>query len=262
MKRYWIPEEWIEDGLVRLEGETYHHIHRVCRNEAGSKFEVLPGGQRAYFVELVEAKKNTGLARILETREIPVLPKPHIHLALSIPRFSTIDWVIEKAVELGVYAVHPFVSDYSFVRKIDGSLSAKEKRWHKIVQGASQQSGRGDLMQVSSPRTLDQLLAEFSEQLNRQDQCLGLFPYEGETPHTIHDAMDGYRASEKWKDLGSFWIFVGSEGGFSSKEVEKFQGVGLEPVTLGEQILRVDTACLALVSIIKYELDLMRGGRK
>lgn len=256
MKRYWIPKEWIiEEETILLEGEIFHHIHRVCRNEEGSKFELLAEGGQAYFVELTQAKKKSGEAKILEVRKIPPLPRPHIHLALSIPRFQKMDWLIEKSVEMGVFSFYPFVSDYSFVKNIDGSLLKKEKRWQKIVQSATQQSGRGDLMKVQPPQSLDQLLQTFNQQAHR----VGLFPYEGEAPQSINDAMQTLKQAEGFADLQDVWIFVGSEGGFSVQEVQLFQEFGMQPLTLGQQVLRVDTACLAMISIIKYELRLMEG---
>ena len=200
-----------------------------------------------------EVGKKKGWAQILETRKIEPLRTPHIHLALSIPRFHKMDWIIEKAVELGAAQLHPFVSENSFVRKIDGQLTRRRSRWEKIVQGATQQSGRGELMGISEPCTLDQLLERF----NQQASCRGLFPYEGVAPVCLAEEMENQKKSADFSSIKSFWIFVGSEGGFSLSEVERFKEVGLSPVTMGEQILRVDTACVALLSVIKYELGLM-----
>ena len=255
MKRYWIPKEWINDSRIDLDGDIFHHIHRVCRNEVGAKFELLAGDQKAYFVELKEAQKKSGWAEVLEIREITPLKKPYIHLALSLPRFAKMDWILEKSVEMGVAKLHPFVSDYSFVRKVDQSLLGKEKRWKKIIQSATQQSGRGELMEFSSPQTLDQLLEEF----NQDERNMGLFPYEGEASQNINDAMQLFRSRWDEQPFDQIWLFVGSEGGFSQKEVRKFEELGLASTTLGEQVLRVDTACLALISIIKYEMRLMEG---
>jgi 16S rRNA (uracil1498-N3)-methyltransferase len=255
MKRYWVPQDWLGEEEVSLSGDIYHHIHKVCRNDVGAKFELLCGDHKAYFVELIEAGKKSGKAKRLEVREIPPVAKPYIHLAVSIPRFHKFDFIVEKAVELGVFAIHPFVSDYSFVKKVDSSLERKRERWKKIVQGATQQSGRGDLMEVCSSHTLDQVLDEF----NQRPNAAGLFPYEGECPLSVRDAIGQIRPKSAEAALEELWLFVGSEGGFSSPEVVKFQELGLSPATLGEQVLRVDTACMALVTILKYEFHLLEG---
>lgn len=251
MKRYWVPKDWVNQESVSFSGDIYHHIHKVCRNEVGSKFEVLCGDQKAYFVQMIEAGKKTGQARVLEEREIEPLPKPHIHLAVSIPRFHKLDFIIEKSVELGVFSLHPFVSDNSFVKSLGDSLEKKSSRWKKIVQGATQQSGRGELMEVQRPLDLPGILAEF----NRRERAEGLFPYEGECQLSVRDAVGQMRRNTQSSPLEEIWLFIGSEGGFSEREVEQFQELGLQPTTLGSQVLRVDTACMALVTILKYEFN-------
>ena len=241
----------IEANEVTLTGDVLHHIRDVCRMHTGSKFEVIVGGQqKALFVEITGETKHESFAKVLETRTIEAIPFPHIHLAISIPRFPVFEAVVEKAVELGVFAVHPFFSDYSFIRKQEDTWAKKVPRFEKIIQGATQQSGRGDLMPISNPVDLKQILEKF----NRADGAKGLFAYEGDSRL---NAKEGVGAVAK-SNPNEVWIFVGSEGGFSTSEVESFKEAGLATVTLGSQVLRVETACIALVSILKFDLDLMR----
>ena len=221
----------------------------------GSKFEVIVGqgaSGLAHLVEIENETKHESHARILETRAIAEIPRPHIHLAVSIPRFPVFEAVAEKAVELGVFEIHPFFSDFSFIRTQDEAWLKKLPRFEKIVQGATQQSGRGDLMSIAKPVDLATLLATF----NRTEGAKGLFAYEG-SAHL--SAKDGVAAvAQAGSALSEAWIFVGSEGGFSGREAESFQAAGLSSVTLGSQVLRVETACVALVSVLKYDLNLMR----
>ena len=271
MRRYWIPSEMIESGEVTLSGDVLHHIRDVCRMHKGSKFEVIVGqGDKgvAHLVEITGETKHESFARILETRAIPEIPRPRIHLALSIPRFPVFEAVIEKAVELGVYEIHPFFSDFSFIRTpknaLDQTWEKKLPRFEKIVQGATQQSGRGDLMNIAKPIDFAAMLGLF----NRTPKARGLFAYEGDAVLTakegIQAVIGGAAAGTAAAtgagegDLEEAWIFVGSEGGFSNAEAKSFQEAGLSTVTLGSQVLRVETACVALVSILKYDLDLMR----
>lgn len=252
MRRYWIPKDFMngEDEVV-ISGDVLHHVRDVCRMQKGSKFEVIVEGGAAHLVEIVSETKHESIAKIIESREIPEIPKPHLHLALSIPRFPVFEAVIEKAVELGVTHVHPFFSEYSFIRTQTDVWDKKLSRFEKIVQGATQQSGRGDLMKIVPPVDFKWLLEHF----NRLEGAKGLFAYEGEAQLS---AKEGVARVVGVSGLEEAWIFVGSEGGFSKEEAEKFQGVGLTSVTLGQQVLRVETACVALISILKYDLDLMR----
>lgn len=251
LRRFWLDEtlgESPED--VTFEGDTLHHVKDVCRMTEGARFEVLTPDKWAYFVELIHVGKKQATAKVLERRALPELPGPRVHLYLSIPRFATFENVVEKSVELGVFAVHPFFSEFSFVRHQNKVSASRVERWKKIVKSATQQSGRGELMQVSDPVDLEEVL----KNINQNSRLKGLFAYEGESPQSLVQELESWEDFESLEDVA---IFVGSEGGFSSKEVELFQRHGLSPVTLGEQILRVETACVALISIIKYHLKVL-----
>jgi 16S rRNA (uracil1498-N3)-methyltransferase len=258
MRRYWVPKDSVAGDEVRLTDDVLHHIRDVCRQHKGSRFEVIVEGGNAHLVEIVSESKHESVAQILETRVIPALPEPHIHLALSIPRFPVFEAVVEKAVELGVKAIHPFFSEFSFIRTQSDVWEKKLPRFMKIVQGATQQSGRGDLMEIRPAVDLKNLVSTF----NRDGQAQGLFAYEGEAVLSAREGIARMKAALSGSSQGSqpkeAWAFIGSEGGFSEREVELFQSLDLKPVTLGTQVLRVETACVATVSIIKYDFDLMR----
>lgn len=254
MRRYWIESENIVSAEVHFRGDLYHHIFEVCRQEIGSKFEVIALGSKAFFVEVTAKSKKSAVARILETRSIASLALPHLHLALAISRFPVMEAIIEKAVELGVHSIHPFYSDYSFLRKQDSISKAKIERWKKIIISATQQSGRGDLLHLGTATPLVNLMATFNQIPHKK----GLFCYEGGTSSTVSIRDELKVLHPQQKELENLWVFVGSEGGFSSEEVTYFGEQGLSPITLGPQVLRVETACIALVSVLKYEFDLMR----
>lgn len=247
MRRYWIEKKHFNLDSVVISGDSFHHICDVCRQDVGSKFEILCEG-KAYFVELISRDKKSAIAKILETREAPKPAKPYIHLAVSVSKFQTMDTIVEKAVELGVYKLHPFVSEFSFIRdKKSDRLLEKIERWERIVKAATSQTGRGDLMEISQPTTLTELVSE----MNRNLKSTGLFPYEGESDQTVSSAIK----EMKTEAPENIWLFVGSEGGYSDQEVDFFKEKGLKSSSLGDQVLRVETACLSLVSILKYEFN-------
>lgn len=252
MRRYWIEKKDLFQDQVNFSGDVFHHIFDVCRQEVGSKFEVLTEDSKAYFVEVIQVAKKTALARILEERTIPPLKEPHIHLLLSLSRFPVMDAIMEKAVEMGVSGIHPFFSEFSFLRKGEKLSDNKFERWEKIVRSATQQSGRGDLMSIHDPISFDKI----APLINQSAASVGLFAYEGPSTLSIKDYVAKAK-SQHPQGIKNLWIIVGSEGGFSHKEVEEFQKLGLDPVTLGPQVLRVETACMALVSVLKYDFDLM-----
>ena len=252
MRRYWIEKKDVFQDQVNFTGDVFHHIFDVCRQEQGSKFEVLTEDSKAYLVQVTQVTRKSATAQVLEERAIPPLKTPHIHLALAISRFPVMDAIMEKAVEMGVASIQPVFTEFSFLRKEDKVSDNKIERWEKIVRSATQQSGRGDLMKIHAPAPFEKI----SELINQSSSSAGLFAYEGPSTLSIKEAVQKIKAAPNG-DLKDLWIIVGSEGGFSHREVAEFQKLGLDPVTLGPQVLRVETACMALVSVLKYDLDLM-----
>lgn len=256
MRRYWMPAEaFLSKSEIQFHGDLFHHIFDVCRQEVGSHFEVLGDKDKAHLIEVLSVTKKSATAKIIETRTLPALPKPRLVLALSLSRYPTMDAVVEKAVEMGVSRIQPFYSDFSFIRKKDSLPANKQERWNKIVISATQQSGRGDLMKIEDPVDLKDL----KSQVNQNPRAKGLFAYEGEATLGIKDYLKSISSAqaENVKNFEEFWVFVGSEGGFSPTEVQLFKDWGLEPTTLGDQVLRVETACIALLAVLKYEFGHM-----
>jgi 16S rRNA (uracil1498-N3)-methyltransferase len=252
MRRYWIEHKNLSDNFVKFEGDLFHHIFDVCRQEKGSKFEVLLEG-KAYLVEATEVLKKSALARILEERTVPQLPEPYLKLALCVPRFPVLESVLEKAVEMGVHTVQLLTSDYSFIKSSEKISENKWERWQKIIVSSTQQCGRGELMTLVEPVPLK----KFIQEMDPNHRSLCLFGYEGDQVATLQDYLRP-QVSKKWSDA---WIIVGGEGGFSLQEAQNLQQIGIQPVTIGDQILRVETACIALISVLKYELGLMRKNK-
>ena len=245
MRRFWVDGQNLQVGeSLVIEGDEFRHICTVCRMSEGSRFEILNSEGKAYFSVITQVGKKSATLELLEERDVPQQKPPFVRLILSLPKFSTLDLILEKSVELGVKSIEPVFSDVSFVRQADKISDSKRQRWQKIVVAASRQCGRGDLMTVSAPRPLSEVFQQF----NQSKGVLGLFPYEGEASQPFSQALSRWQ-EEQHQEI---WCFVGSEGGFSDKEVELFQAHGLESCTLGEQVLRVETACLALTSVIKY----------
>ncbi len=248
MRRYWVSPNKVlaPSRRVIIDGDVFHHIFGVCRQEIGSQFELITGESVAYLVEVDRLDKKSAEAKILDIRGISPLPRPHIHLAISFSRFHVMDSIVERAVEMGVHSIHPFFSDQSFIRQNSHISEGKLERWRKIVISATQQCGRGELMSIASPDSLDNLLKGFGI-----EGRFGLFSYEGDAQRTLREELQKIPLGS----LKEIWIFVGSEGGFSFSEVQKFRFLGMEPITLGPQVLRVETACIALLAILRYESE-------
>ncbi|MGZ3691860.1 MAG: RsmE family RNA methyltransferase [Pseudobdellovibrio sp.] len=257
MRRYWIEKKSIYNDVVTFKDELFHHIFDVCRQAVGHHFEVLTEDSKAYLVEVTSVEKKQAQAKIIEEREIKKLPRPHIHIALSVSRYNVMDAIVEKAVEMGVSSILPFCSEFSFIRRPQNLPDGKLERWNKIVVSATQQSGRGELMKISE-------LVEWSNMLqfiNPSPKNWCLFAYEGTSILGVREHLQSLKKAlndSNQSEPENLWIIVGSEGGFSETEVSEMQQLGLNPVTLGSQVLRVETACMTLVSVLKYEFGLLK----
>lgn len=250
MKRYFFDHSWQEGDEILLEEDLFHHIFDVCRVQKGEHFELLNSQGQAFLVQVEELKKKRAQVRVQEIRNIPPLKGPHIYLYLSFPKIPTFETIVEKSVEMGVFQIIPLLSDHSFIRSREQFPSGKKPRWQKIILQATQQSGRGHLMAIGEIQTLEEVLAT----LPRSSNVINVVAYEGQAPHSLKTFLQSVRTSP----IERINLFVGSEGGFSENEVKRFQSLDLPPVTLGDQILRVETACLTLVASLKYEFDLLR----
>lgn len=253
MRRYWIEQKKLTETQGEIDGENFHHIIEVCRQNVGSRFELLTENHEAFLVEISEISKKTAQVQIIEKRLVPPLAKPKIRLCLSVPRFPVFENVIEKAVELGVFDIHLFFSEYSFVKTREKVSADKLERWNRIVKSSTQQSGRGDLMKIHPPISFQDL----NNLINRNLPSACLFAYEGDG----HGQIPSTPLSEtlekmSFRELEEIYVIVGSEGGFSTQEANFMLQQGHNPVHFGQQILRVETACVALVSILKYKAGL------
>lgn len=254
VRRYWINPTKITKEAAVIDEQLFRHICLVCKHVAGDQIELLPGDGFAYLSEIVNLKKKAALCKVLSKREIEKLPKPHIHLCMSIPKFNKFEFIIEKSVELGVASVRPFVSDFSFIKSKSRVTESKLSRWAGIISSASQQSGRGELMELAPVCGLEDLI-----EMSKNESIVSLAAYEklssqGEAL-SLKAHLTSSLSASKISKLDSIMIFVGSEGGFSEKEAQLFFNSDIMPVSLGSQILRAETACLALISSIKYHLS-------
>lgn len=244
MARFWIDRSCLRDNEFLIKDSLYHHICRVCQIKKGEIFELFCEGFQKYKVALSSVSSSKAVAVILEAYPVPPLKKPYLHLALSVPRFSKIDTLIEKAVELGVKEFHPFISTFSFLKK-PSQLSIKRKtRWKKIAEQSLALSGRTEAMLLHPLQSLQEI------KIPKED--LAFMAYEGES-----QGIPLIQLIKKKTKANAIWLFIGSEGGFSSKEAKEFASRENAFVfSMGEQILKVETACLFGLSILKYHYHL------
>ena len=115
-RRFWIDRFSQTKETFIIKGPLYHHICRVCKIKKGEIFELFCEGQQKYQVTLSSISGSKAIAQIVKSFTVPALKKPYLYLAVSLPKLSKMDFLIEKSVELGVKKIYPFISHFSFLK--------------------------------------------------------------------------------------------------------------------------------------------------
>ncbi|MGB9880830.1 MAG: 16S rRNA (uracil(1498)-N(3))-methyltransferase [Anaerolineae bacterium] len=257
MHRFFVPPNWIKGDTVTISGSVVHQIRDVLRLKPGDNITVLDDSGWEYQVRLatVEQAKVTGQIeqKVLARTE----PRTKITLYQSLLKGDKFEWILQKGTELGVVEFVPVVSDRCVIGSVDDVSKAKFERWQKITLEAAEQSRRARLPRLHVPL----LFPQACERARRAD--LAVLPWEEEKARTLRAMLttsDSPPIKVPGKNLVirkpfSISIIVGPEGGFTSREVDQARRYGIAPVTLGPRILRAETAALAAIAIILYQLE-------
>jgi len=194
-----------------------------------------------YIEELLEDEVT---AHIMYAQEAGYELSSKIYLFQGLPKSDKMEWIIQKAVELGVHQVIPVATKRAVVRLEGKKEVNKQRRWQAISESAAKQSKRMQIPTVHMPVTFQQALAMMAESDVR------LMPYENA------EGMEGTRRILESIEPGeSIAILIGPEGGIDEAEVEMAMKEKVEPITLGKRILRTETAGMTVLSILVYLLE-------
>lgn len=235
MPRFFIRQEQIEDGIVRIVGEDARHISRSLRMAAGERITVCDMQSREYDCVLEEFLETEVRARIVSSKESENEPVCHIRLFQALPKGDKLDTVIQKAVECGVGEIIPFESERCVVKVKADAEEKKTQRRNRISAEAAKQCGRSSIPEVTPTVSFSKMLTEAA----KSDLCL--FCYEGDGTRPLGDIL-----RESFGDScdlpKTISVVIGSEGGFSLAEAQACREIGMTPTGLGKRILRTETA--------------------
>lgn len=249
MNRFFIDERDVRAaGQISIKGRDAAHIALSLRLRAGAFIEVVLGGRlyRAQLAQVAPHEVSAFLSQTMGGQEGDS-PLP-IHLYQALPKGDKFDFVVQKATELGVASIRPVLSERVVIKVKNERIAKRRQRWQRIAEEAAKQSRRFDIPQVLEPVPLFSLPV-----MSPQD--LSLVAWE-EGDAALSSFLRGLAGP------GAIHILVGPEGGFSQKEIGFLRGQNWRIVSLGERILRTETASIALLAIIQYELGDMGGGRR
>lgn len=248
---YVAPDGWSAE-CVRVEGEQAHHLKQVLRARPGDTFEFIDGkGRWARAVVETLPPRGEIRCRIQEQHSQPPLGDDRWILLQALVRFEKFEWILEKAAELGVTRIIPLQTAYTEA-KWRGVSSNRFERWEKILVESLKQSRRLHLPVVSRPMRFDQAIGKTEASVKI------LLSEKPGTPtlKSVARSMPGFAsASIQTRGIMKVALAIGPEGGWANEEVAFAQGAGYQPVSLGESILRSETAAVAALSIVRYEFE-------
>lgn len=210
--------------------DLIHQWKSVFRYNVGSQVIVFNGDGNDYLCMITSLRAMGASLEVYKQTKKPILAGgKNVWLCAALIKKDNFELVVEKAVELGVSNIVPILCEHSEKKKIN------EKRVEKISIEASEQSGRGDIIKIHKTMTLQELFAS------------GVLPQE---KFALDPSGKSWSEYEKLSLQPSVAVFVGPEGGFSPKEIEFFRTYNVNIVSLGSQILRAETACIAILSLL------------
>ncbi|MEK6681195.1 MAG: RsmE family RNA methyltransferase [Nitrospirota bacterium] len=242
---FFINSKDIINNHIVIADATLRHIKKVLRLAKGDRIWAGDDKRRRYLIELTEIDNKRALAKILEIKESSQLPSKEIILAQSILKGEKMDMLIQKATELGIAKIIPVISERTIVKIKEGS-AIKEERWQKIAKEASQQCGRWDIPEIGHLKGFEDTLE------NMKGIDLGLILWEGERTNRLKTILRSFSGNIKVAG-----ILIGPEGGFTEKEVGLARQHRFISVTMGDMILRAETAAITAIGIIQYEFGII-----
>ena len=237
MSRFFVEGRHAIGDAVVFDAGDAHKIVTVLRKRDGDTVEVIDSAAQRFIARLrIDGK--SAQAELVELRERPSSDMPSITVAQGIPKGQKMDFVVEKLTELGVASIVPLQSERTVVADVG---SHKLERWRRLAKTAAQQCGRDEIPLIDDPRSLSDVLTHVS------DYDVTLFPWELADRVPLRERLPNLLADAK-----SVLVIIGPEGGFSHAEAQAAQEAGARLVSLGQRILRTETAGLVAVALIAY----------
>ena len=234
--RLFVSGDLINGSTLELEGDKARYLGRVLRLHPDDEIHVFngDGAQRAAVIQTIT--KNAVTLRIGERHETHTESPLRVHLVQGVSRGERMDFVIQKATELGVKRVTPVLTEYGDV-KLDAKRAGKRREhWQSVAQSACEQSGRVRVPLIDAPVPLKTWFGEGPAEVDKQ---LILRPGAA-------TALSGIDAPST-----KVCLLIGPEGGFSETEYEDADIAGFLPVSLGPRVLRTETAAVAALSVLQ-----------
>ena len=240
MRRFFLPPGSLSGDAVSIEGPRAHRLAKVLRLRAGDEITLFDGGGTDVVVRLDAVRDRAIVATVVDRLPGPAESPSAVHLYQSITKGERFEWLVEKATEIGVARIVPLVTDRAVVKT--AGEGNRVDRWRGIAVEAAEQCGRSVVPVVEAPVSFDEALATAPGII--------LLPYESadhlapNVATVLHERIDDLYAA------AAVSILIGPEGGYDPAEVERATAAGAVVVTLGQRVLRSETAGLVAATLV------------
>jgi 16S rRNA (uracil1498-N3)-methyltransferase len=236
LTRVYVEEALATGKSLVLEGSAANHIMRVLRLRDGDALTLFDGRGGEHGARITGFRKDSVQVEVQEHRAVERESGLELTLAQGISRGERMDWVMQKATELGVTRIVPVITERTVVKLDEKQSERKVEHWRGIVIAACEQSGRNRVPEVAAP-------CPFYDVLRKEDNAgrkLLLSPL-------------GDLNARDLKLTGPATLLVGPEGGLSPDEQDLALGAGFERVRMGPRVLRTETAAIAALTVLQHD---------
>jgi 16S rRNA (uracil1498-N3)-methyltransferase len=233
----------IEDDFV------VHHLRTVMRAKVGESVVLVDGERRqAYLATLQTLEKRTLSVQIEQLLTKAASELPSVTLAVALIKEQRWDWLIQKATELGVTAIQPITSERTIIKLAEKDIPKKQERWEAVMRSAAEQSEGLFIPAILPPVSVKALCDQVSAQVQRI-----LLAERGAHRDTLQTTLRKYSSQQHSPDQ-TLLFAIGPEGGWTDGELAQFEQAGFAFASLGQRIMRSETAAVAAMAAVVYEL--------
>jgi 16S rRNA (uracil1498-N3)-methyltransferase len=247
MHRFYLPPERCAGAALRLDGREAHHALHVLRLKHGELVTVLDGIGNEFMCTVQNASRNVINLSVSLKNFVPA-PPCAVTLLVGVPKGKIIEGIIQKAVELGARRIVPILSERVVTQLDDEGAESKRDKWQQVAIEAIKQCGATWLPKVEAPMTIEQFLAR-KEVFDLS--LVGALQKERRHPREVLHEFET-KHGRLPQNVG---VWIGPEGDFTLDELQAIQNSGVQPVSLGKLVLRVETAAIYCLSFLNYELQ-------
>ncbi len=245
MQKFFVDTKQIKNDRIEIIGEDINHIVNVLRLQKEDEILICNKEEnKSYQTKIVEINPEKVICQIIKPIQETTESNIQITIFQGLPKSDKMEYIIQKATELGASEIIPVSMTRSIVKINEKDEIKKIQRWQKIAEVAAKQSKRDKIPEVGKVQKIENIEVEKYD--------LFLIAYEEEKENTLKSIL---KKVEKKENL-HIGVAIGPEGGLEPKEVEKLKEKGGISITLGNRILRTETASICIVSNIFYEFDM------